>query len=194
MRKSIVLLFVVIVLFIAGCGTRIHLYSREEFLNKVNLIENSGFENADSQNDGLPEGWIVLNNYSSKVVIDNSISHSGEKSLKINKPDPNLKLTSDSFEVDPSCSYYCHCFIKTNSACTEPVMFYFFTFDNGSKQVNRYSKKVYPTSEWTEVEITTDNMHENAMFGRIVLTIPKESDINLWVDDMESFTICDPEQ
>lgn len=191
MKKSFVIVMISVAsLLITACGTRIHLYSRNDFLEKVNLIENSGFEIVNNMGSELPDGWIVLDNSNNNIFIDDQIAHSGSKSLKIKKPQSQINLTSDSFLVDPACSYYCRCFIKANQSSKEPVIFYFFTFDSGSKQVNRFSKRVYPTNDWTEVEITTDNMNMNSAFGRIVLSIPKESNINLWVDDMESYTIC----
>lgn len=193
MKKSMILFLFLIFIIISGCGTRIHLYSRSEFLERVNLIENSGFEIAPNMGTELPEGWIVLNDYDNNIFIDDQIAHSGRKSLKIKKPNSKINLTSDSFNVDPSCSYYCRCFIKANKPGKDPVVLYFFTFDSGSNQVNRFSKRVYPSENWTEVEITTDEMNMNSAFGRVVLSIPQGSDINLWVDDMESYTICNTE-
>ncbi len=189
MRSSV---FIILIAFLlSSCGTRIHLYTRDEFLQKVNLIENSGFEVVDNLGSELPEGWIVLDDYRNKVIIDNQVAHSGEKSLKIKKPDVSINLTSDSFNVNPMCSYYSRCFIRANQATDKPVIFYFITFDEVSKRINRFAKRIYPTKEWTMVEIITDSVDQNSVFGRIVLSIPQESDLNIWVDDVESYTICE---
>ncbi len=192
MRVSVFIFLIAVLL--SSCGTRIHLYTRDEFLQKVNLIENSGFEVVDNLGSELPEGWIVLDDCRNKVLIDNQVAHSGEKSLKIKKPEACINLTSDSFSIDPTCSYYSRCFIRANQATNKPVIFYFITFDEGSKRINRFAKRVYPTQEWTMVEITTDSVDLHSAFGRIVLSIPQESDINIWVDDVESYTICDNKQ
>lgn len=181
-------------LMLTACGTRIHLYSRNEFLEKVNLIENSGFEVLDRFGSELPEGWILLDNSPDQVIIDSQIAHSGSKSLKIKKPLTSIQLTSDSFNVDPTCSYYCRCFLKANKNTKEPVTFYFITFDHDSKRINRFSQRVFPTQEWSMVEINTDSLDLNSAFGRIVLSIPDDSDINIWVDDVESYTICNTEK
>jgi len=192
LRSSV--FFILLIFTLCNCGTRIHLYTRDEFLQKVNLIENSGFEVVNNLGSELPEGWIVLDNYQNKVLIDDQVAHSGEKSLKIKKPDASINLTSDSFKVDPTCSYYSRCFIRANKTIDKPVVLYFITFDNGSKRINRFAKRVYPTSEWTMVEITTDTVDLGSAFGRVVLSIPQDSDINIWVDDFESYTICESNQ
>ncbi|MCF7919089.1 MAG: hypothetical protein K9N06_04155 [Candidatus Cloacimonetes bacterium] len=190
-KFRLLVLLLALLFLLSGCGTHIYLFTRDEYLERVNLIENSGFEVVDNMGSELPAGWIILDDCRNKIFLDDQISHSGEKSLKIKKPEQQFKLTSDSFNVDPTCSYYCRCFIKANKTCKDPVVFYFFTFDRDSHQVNRFSKRIYPTDEWTEVEITTDNMNMNSVFGRIVLSIPSEADINIWVDDVESYTICE---
>lgn len=183
--------FILIFLLLCSCGTMIHLYTRDEFLQKVNLIENSGFEVVNNLGSELPEGWIVLDNYQNKVLVDNQVSHSGQQSLKIKEPDSSINLTSDSFKVDPTCSYYSRCFIRANKTLDKPVILYFITFNEGSKRINRFAKRVYPTEEWTMVEITTDSVDLGSAFGRVVLSVPPGSDIDLWVDDFESYTICD---
>lgn len=175
---------------ISSCGTRIQLYSRDEFLQQVNLIENSGFEMLDDLGSELPEGWILLNNDSRQVLIDSQVAHTGNKSLKIKKPDADLQLTSDSFSVDPTCSYYCRCFIRSDKTTDEPVILYFFTFDQSSKRINRFAKRVYPSLEWNMVEITANDLAAGSAFGRIVLSIPQDSAINIWIDDVESYNIC----
>lgn len=190
MLKKLFLL-IVICSIIAGCGTRIQLYSRDDFLQKVNLIENSGFEILDQFGSELPAGWVLLDSQPNQVLIDNQIAHSGSKSLKFKRPEIPFQLTSDSFRVDPTCSYYCRCFIKANKKTDDPVVFYFITFDQGSKRINRFAKRVYPSQDWTMVEINTDNIDLNSAFGRIVLAIPQDTDINLWVDDVEGYTICE---
>jgi len=178
-------------LVLSSCGTGLHLYSRDEFLQKVNLIENSGFEIVDNLGSELPDGWILLDDYPNQILIDSQVAHSGEKSLKIKKPAESINLTSDSFGVDPTCSYYCRCFIKSNAMSDEPVVLYFVTFDKGSKRINRFAQRIYPTSEWQMVEINTDSIDFNSSFGRIVLSIPQKPDLNIWVDDVESYTICE---
>jgi hypothetical protein len=180
-----------LIILLSGCGTHIYLFTREEFLDKVNLMENSGFEVVNNAGSELPEGWIVLDDYRNKILVDSQIAHSGEKSLKIKMPGEKINLTSDSFNVNPSCSYYCRCFIRANKTSNDPVVFYFFTFDQDSHQVNRFSQRVYPSEEWTAVEITTDNMNMNSAFGRIVLSIPSKADLDIWIDDVESYTICE---
>jgi len=192
LRSSV--FFILIILLLSSCGTMIHLYTRDEFLQKVNLIENSGFEVVDNLGSELPEGWIVLDNYQNKVLVDNQVSHSGQQSLKIKEPDSSINLTSDSFKVDATCSYYSRCFIRANKALDKPVILYFITFNEGSKRINRFAKRVYPTEEWTMVEITTDSVDLGSAFGRVVLSIPQGSDIDIWVDDFESYTICETNQ
>ena len=189
LRSSV--FFILIIFLLSSCGTMIHLYTRDEFLQKVNLIENSGFEVVDNLGSELPEGWIVLDNYQNKILVDNQVAHSGQQSLKIKKPEASINLTSDSFKVDPTCSYYSRCFIRANKAIDKPVILYFITFNEGSKRINRFSKRVYPTQEWGMVEITTDSVDLGSAFGRVVLSIPQGSDIDIWVDDFESYTICD---
>jgi hypothetical protein len=184
------LIFLLIALLLTNCGTRIHLYNRDEFLQQVNLIENSGFEVIDSFGSELPEGWFLLETGLNQVLIDNQVAHSGSRSLKIKKPEADIQLTSDSFSVDPTCSYYSRCFIKANKIPKDPVVLYFFTFDNNSRRINRFAQRVYPNESWTLVEITTDVIDQGSAFGRIVLSIPQDSDISIWVDDVESYTIC----
>ena len=190
-KLKLAVLVLGLLILMSGCGTRIYLFSRDEFLEKVNLIENSGFEVMGNTGSELPDGWIVLDDSRNKIFVDNQVAHSGEKSLKIKTPEQKFNLTSDSFKIDPLCSYYCRSFIRANKPSKDPVIFYFFTFDKGSRQVNRFSKRVYLTEEWTEVEITTDNMDMDSVFGRIVLSIPNATDIDIWVDDVESYTICE---
>lgn len=191
MMKAFTWVLLLFLIFLSACSTRIHLYSRQEFLERVNLIENSGFEITDDLGSEMPNGWLVLDNYQNMIFVDENISHTGNNSLKIKKPLQDINLTSDSFQVDPTCSYYCRCFIKATKRSKDPVVFYFFTFNQDSKQVNRFSKRIYPSPEWQEVDITTSRMNEDSAFGRIVLSIPQEADINIWIDDVESYTICD---
>jgi hypothetical protein len=184
------LFWVLIVFALCSCGTRIHLYTRDDFLQKVNLIENSGFEIIDELGSELPNGWVLIDHHPNQVLIDSQVSHSGERSLKIKKPLASINLTSDSFKVDPTCSYYSRCYIRANKNTQKPVVLFFITFDEGSKRINRFAKRVYPSQDWTLVEITTDNLDLNSAFGRVVLSIPQESDLDFWIDDVESYTIC----
>jgi len=80
----------------------------------INLLANGNFEEGVYCPTELPSGWISDAWQPSAIFIwDDTESSSGEKSVKIDAPDPNDARWLQTVEVDPNTLYFLSGWIKT---------------------------------------------------------------------------------
>ena len=164
-------------------------FSDEEIAGKENLIPNSGFEEGTYNYDILPEHWLIVNKPHFEIFWDRTNGFAGEKSLKIQSPSEEINLFSDAFNIDPGAIYYSRCFVKSNRQNAAPVTLYFLAFNLEGKKVNRFSSKIIPKQEWTEINLSSGFLKGDALFGRVVISFPKSKDVTYWIDNVETYEV-----
>ena len=96
---------------------------------------------------------------------------------------------SDSFPIDPESVYFTRCLIKSNYKSNHAVTIRFLAFDSKGKQLNKFTEKYYPDTDWTTMRLTTGFFKTAARFGRIVVSFPSKPDKVFWLDDLESYSV-----
>ncbi|MCF7857921.1 MAG: hypothetical protein K9N07_01150 [Candidatus Cloacimonetes bacterium] len=164
-------------------------FSEKDIKDKENVVYNSGFENDEFDPQIIPDGWFDLENTPEYLAWDNTDSHAGSRSLKVNFPKQNITIISDSFPIDADYVYYSRFFVKTNYNSNDTITIRFLAFDSKGKRVGKFSDKGLPEKEWTQIDITSGFLKSTARFGRIVISISEKPDKIYWLDDIESFAV-----
>ncbi|HHE64980.1 MAG: hypothetical protein B1H06_01040 [Candidatus Cloacimonas sp. 4484_143] len=175
---------------ISGCvfGS-IMQFSEIDIKDAENTVFNSSFEIKNSEDSKLPDGWMALDELENTVSWDNQNSASGERSLKIAHARKKVNIISDSFPIDPESVYFTRCLIKSNYKSNHAVTIRFLAFDSKGKQLNKFTEKYYPDTDWTTMRLTTGFFKTAARFGRIVVSFPSKPDKVFWLDDLESYSV-----
>ena len=183
-------IIVAISIVISGCvfGS-IANFSEKDIKDAENVVFNSSFESGNKEGIVLPEGWMVLDELENTVSWDNQAAYGGEKSLKISYPKTKVSIISDAFPIDPKSVYFTKCMLKSNYKSNHAVTIRFLAFDSKGKQINKFSEKYYPETDWTMMNLITGFFKTSARFGRIVVSFPSKSDKVFWVDDLESYSV-----
>ena len=186
MLKIIVALSIII----SGCvfGS-ISNFSEKDIKDAENVVFNSSFELGNTDETKVPEGWMVLDELENTVSWDKNTAFGGEKCLKISHAKTKVSIISDAFPIDPASVYFTKCMMKSNYKSNHAVTFRFLAFDSKGKQVNKFSEKYYPETDWATMGLTTGFFKTSARFGRIVISFPSKSDKVFWVDDLESYSV-----
>ncbi len=185
--KKILYLFLIL---LTGCFFQtLSQFSEDDILDKKNIISNSGFESGKYEFDKIPDKWLILNKPENLVFWENGIHHNGERCLKIRNPNQKINLFSDAFNIHPENIYYSHCYVRADKSSNAHITLLFLAFDISGKRVNRFSRKIKPGKEWSKVELTTGFFKNSALFGRVVVSIPKKSNVTFWIDDVESYKV-----
>lgn len=163
-------------------------FSEDDVKDQENIVFNSSFEQG-SDLEEMPKGWISLEGNNEFLFWDDKYIHQGNKSLRVENPEENINIVSDAFPINPQFVYYTRCFIKTNYQSNHQVYLRFLGFNEKGKQVSKFSKKVYPETDWTKAELTSGFFYSTARFGRIVISIPDKDDKTYWIDDVESYKV-----
>ena len=188
--NKLLYLSAVLLIILSGCffGS-LSQFSDEEIAGKENLIQNSGFEEGNFKFDILPKHWLIINKPELEVFWDKTVSFKGERSLEIKNPSEEINLFSDAFNINPSSIYYSRCYVKADKPVSAPITIYFLTFNLKGKRMNRFVGKVIPKQQWTEINISSGFLKSTALFGRIVISFPKNKDITYWGDNVETYEV-----
>ncbi len=189
MKRLILLLVVVVAVILTSCsfGTVIDLSSKES-KGKDNILQNSSFENFQSENNNF-ENWSIFSKQEDTVTIEEVITRTGKNSILINRPETDISLISDSFEINNTSVYYSRCFVKTDKLSNKPLTLQLIAFNKKGDIVNRYSRDIVPTEEWTSIDFNSGFFKDSATSGRLVISVPEKNDNKFWIDDAEIFRV-----
>jgi dolichyl-phosphate-mannose-protein mannosyltransferase len=112
MKKNIYILSL-LVLF------QILMLSVNAYANTENLVMDPGFENTDLLNSKTWSTSLYNNTLDSQIIIDNSFSHSGNNSLKIQSNINNDARAIQTVRVEPNSYYRISCLAKTENIPSE---------------------------------------------------------------------------
>ncbi len=189
MKRMILLLVVAVAAILAGCsfGTVIDLSSKEG-VGKENILQNSGFESA-STVSSVPINWSVVTEKEFPVEMCAISFHSGVSSLRIDQPESDISLVSDSFEIDNTSVYYSRCFVRTDKMSNKPLTLHLIAFNKDGDIVNKYSQEMIPSEEWSAIDFNSGFFKDSAILGRLVISVPEKNDNSFWIDDAEIFKV-----
>lgn len=189
MKKMILLLVVVVAAILAGCsfGTVIDLSSNEDS-GKTNILQNPGFENSDTETS-VPLNWSVLTDNEFPVATCPISFHSGVSSLRIDQPESEISLVSDAFDIDNTSVYYSRCFVRTDKISNKPLTLHLMAFNDEGDIVNKYSREIIPSEEWSAIDFNSGFFKNSATTARLVVTVPEKNDNSFWIDDAEIFKV-----
>ena len=180
----------IIIALLSGCafGT-ISRFSEKHTEGKTNVVANSSFEKGEYYSSNIPEGWIVSNEMENSIIWEEEAHDEGDKCLKIQNSDKKTYLISDEFMINSQSVYYTKCQIKSEKQTSKPVKLYLIAFDKNGKMVNEYCEKAVLNSEWNLIELTSGFFNQDAVSGRITISIPEDEDNAFWIDDVESYNV-----
>jgi len=187
--KSFTVLLVIIAV-LSGCafGT-ISRFSEKYTEGKTNVIANSSFEKKESYFSDQPEGWVVSNEMENSIVWEVEADDQQDKCIKIRNSFEKTYLISDEFSLNSQSVYYTKCQIKSEKPTSKSVILHLLAFDKNGKVVNEYSEEAVLNSDWNLVELTSGFFNQNAVTGRVSLSIPEDDDNAFWIDDVESYNV-----
>lgn len=189
MKKYIFLFFIVLII-LSGCFFQtLSQFSEDDIIGKKNKIPNSGFEDGIFGYEKTPDKWLIVNKPENLIFWENGIHHNGEKCLKIKNPNQKINIFSDAINIYPEDIYYTRCFVRADKSSNASITLLFLAFNITGKRVNRFVKKIKPGEEWSQIELVTGYFKNSALFGRVVISIPKKSGITFWIDDVESYKV-----
>lgn len=189
MKRMILLLVAAATIILAGCsfGTVIDLSSKED-VGKENILQNPGFESADPES-ALPINWSVVTEEEFPVEKCAISFHSGVSSLRIEQPESDVSLVSDAFEIDNTSVYYSRCFVRTDKMSNKPLTLHLIAFNKDGDIVNKYSREMIPSEDWTAIDFNSGFFKDSAITGRLVVSVPEKNDNSFWIDDAEIFKV-----
>lgn len=186
--RLILINFILLILLSSCYFGSISDFSEADIHDNKNEVFNSGFELGEYSSDTYPEDWISLDANENNIFWDNSISHSGEKSLKIDT-NKKVNIVSEAFNIDPLGVYYSRSFIKSKDNLAQSVTISFIAFNKNGVKVDKFSNTILVSDEWSIINLTTGFYHADAVFGRIVLTVKTKKDHPIWLDDVVSYKV-----
>jgi len=191
--KWLLLIFVSICLLLSSCfmGSSL-LFLDSDSQNKPNLVGNPSFENPDSKNHALPEGWYLVStaaNKSEPVALDSISVVSGSKSLRIVNSSKDMYLVSDAFRVVSDGGYYAKFSIRAQKKMDKSTRIFFWAYDDTGAKKNSFRKSIKARTDWKKASISAGFLNKSVSFARIAIFIPKDSGNTIWIDDIGCYMV-----
>jgi hypothetical protein len=163
----------------------------QDVIGKPNLIPNPDFETPLLPDKKLPCDWMYLStiDYKDALSWDSLTVQAGKKSLKIENPQQQLLLVSESFPIDNKSAYLNRCYVTSKYPSATPVVLYFRTFDRIGARKDNFTTKQRTNSNWKEILLSTGFFKPTAQFARVIISIPMDPENTYWVDNIGSFHV-----
>ncbi|MCD6182023.1 MAG: hypothetical protein J7K89_06525 [Candidatus Cloacimonetes bacterium] len=171
-------------LLVLGCSfNTVPRYSVEDTVGNPDLVFNGSFEVGIPQKTALPPHWYVYDQPEGVVQWQQTDGHDQPRCLHILHPDKPVDIVSDAFLVSTHDVYLLRAFVRTDGTGNAPVTVRFWGFNSAGKKINKFTEKFVPDTQWKEVSVTAGFLKPNAMFGRVIITIPAGKE-DYWLDDV----------
>ena len=173
-------------IILTACST-IPEISREDIVDRDNLLLNYSFELGMYDKDLMPLGWFTLTDEPGIIKWDQIFARTGSKSLKVSPEDSTVEIISESFPISPKNIYLINSYVRSLKSKQTSIKLAFMAFDKKGSKVNYYYKMFYPDSSWTEISFRTGFLNDHARYARVIIILPEKAGTDFWIDDVECF-------
>jgi hypothetical protein len=182
-------IFVIVPLFILACRfSTLPQYGPQDIGEKPSVVTNGGFEVGMPDETAMPPSWFLYDQPQDAIVWQESGGNFNPRCVQVHATAKAVDIVSDAFPVSTHNVYLVRAFMRSAAEHPRPITLQFWGFDITGKIINRYSEKILPSDEWNDLTMTVGFLKPDAMFGRVIITVPAD-DAEYWLDDINCYNV-----